>query len=290
MKLCIISGPEGDDVKQHFLEEAQKLFDTVVYAPLHELRIECGDGKTTILNKNTDLSTFDAIYPRVFVHDFLFIETLIDALEETGVYLPFSLEGYQATIHKFLSVERVARIGVPVPDSSLTITPHVALAMSKKIGFPIVLKLLRGFGGKGVMMLKSEEELRPVLDTLQVFNEFPLSQKFIPNEGHDIRALVIGDDVLGIKRQSEGTEWRANVSQGGSAELVDLDENITEMARQIATFLGMDICGVDFIETPDGPVFLEVNCTPGIFKDYFGSGLAKKMLEHIYNRVSSSSP
>lgn len=285
MKFCIISGQKGEDVKQYFIKEAQRFFDTVTSVPLDKVVFDCRHGETVPLYRNGDLRDYDAVYVRAFNDDFLAAEILLDALERSDVYMPISLDGYQITNHKFYSVERIARIGVPVPDSSLTVTPESSLEINKRIGFPIVLKLLRGFGGKGVMLLRSEAELKPVLDTLQVFNEFPTGQRYIQNKGADLRALVIGDEVFGIRRESKGEEWRANVSGGGSAKRVDLSEDIQEMSRKVAQLLGMEICAVDFVESHDATYFIEANFSPGIMTPYFGTEIVKKIMAYIASRT-----
>jgi len=281
MKFVLISGQDGEDVKHIFLEEAKKIFDSVLYVPLDLVRIELGEKGIVVKYKNVDLSSFDCAYIRVFQKDFLFAEILLDLLESKGVIMPSCLDGYQITNHKYFSVQRVARIGIPSPDSSLSISPKSALSLGEKLGYPLVLKLLQGYGGKGVMLLKSEEELRPILDTLQVFDEFLAMQSFIPNANTDTRALVIGDEAIGIRRKGTGNEWRANVSTGGSAEIVELDDDTKQMALSCAQLIGLSICAIDFIETPEGSKFIEANFTPGIMPKYFGNKLAEKMLLHI---------
>lgn len=283
MKFCLISGKSGEDVKHLFVKEAKKLFDTVLAVPLSKIRVECEDGKVRLLYKNTDLSGFDAVFVRVFNDDFLYAEVILEALEHLDVYVPGSLDGYQVTNHKFLSVHRVARIGVPVPDSSLAVSAEAGKRINEEIGFPIVLKLLRGFGGKGVVLVSSERDLKGILDTFKVFNEFLSSQKFIPNPGSDLRALVIGDEVVGIKRQGAAGEFRANLSGGGSGQLVDLPEDMKEMGRKVAQLLDLDICGIDFIESENGPIFIEANFTPGIY--FLKERGARMMLEMIKRRA-----
>jgi ribosomal protein S6--L-glutamate ligase len=281
MRFALISGQDGEDVKHIFLEEARKIFDSVLYVPLDLVRIEMGEDGIIAKYKNADLCSFDCAYIRVFQKDFLFAELLLDLFESKGIPMPSYLDGYQMTNHKYFSVQRVARIGIPSPDSSLSISPKSALSLGEKLGYPMVLKLLQGYGGKGVMLLKSEEELRPILDTLQVFDEFLSMQSFVPNANTDTRALVIGDEVIGIRRKGFGNEWRANVSTGGTAEIVELEDDIKQMALSCAKLIGLSICAIDFIETTDGPRFIEANFTPGIMASYFGGSLAEKMLLHI---------
>ncbi len=285
MKFCLISGKSGEDVKHIFIDEAKKHFDTVLSVPLDSIRIDCENGESRLFFKNTDLTTFDVVYVRVFENDFLFAEIVLDILESSGVYMPTFLDGYQITNHKFFTIQRIARIGAPVPDSVLAITQEAALSATKKIGFPIVLKLLRGFGGKGVMLVKSEDELRPILDTIKVFDELLSAQRYIETQATDVRALVIGEEVIGIRRRGQGGEFRANVSAGGSAEIFDLDENTAEIALNASRLLGLEICAIDFIEAEHEPMVIEANFTPGIMPKYFGSDLAGKMLTYMKQRA-----
>lgn len=288
MRFCLISGKAGEDVKQIILEEAKKKFDQVLYVPIDKIRIDCHDGKNKVMFKSTDISEFDAVFLRAFDSDFLFAELILENLESAGVYVQNSLDGYQVASSKFYTVQQASRIGVPVPDSSMSIMPEKCHEIALHMGFPVVLKLLQGFGGKGVMLVKSEEELKPILDTLKVFDEFLSIQKFIPNARTDVRGLVIGDEVIGIRRKGAKGEWRANVSTGGSAEIVELDDNTKEISLKTAELFGMEISAVDFIETAEEPRLIEINFSPGIMKDIFGSELAAKMINHIYKKASES--
>lgn len=290
MKFCLISGPQGEDVKSTIISEAQKIFETVLSVSIKKVRVECIHGKTKVFYKNTDLSTFDAVYCRFFGDDFVFAQVILDALEANNVWMPTNTESYQITNHKFYTVKTVVRIGVPVPDSSLTITPKVASTIAEKMGFPEVVKLLSGFGGKGIMLVKTKEEFKPILETLTVFKEFLSTQEYFESGGEDFRALVIGDKVIGINRAAQPGEWRANVSTGGSAKIVELDEDMKEMAIKISELLGMKICAVDFLKTKDGPKLIEANFTPGIMKGVFGGKLARQYLLAIKKLALKQKP
>lgn len=283
MKFCLISGKSGEDVKEVFVKEAKRIFDEVLSVSLNQVRVECDSGDVRLYHKERDLSEFDAIFVRVFNDDFLFAEVVLEAIEHLDVYTPGSLDGYQVTNHKFLSVERVARIGVPVPDSSLTVSPEASKMINHEMGFPVVLKLLRGFGGKGVVLVSSERDLKGILDTLKVFNEFLSSQKYIPNPGSDLRGLVIGDEVVGYKRQGAAGDFRANLSGGGKGSKVDLPDDMKVISRKVAELLDLDICAVDFIESDKGPIFIEANFTPGIY--FLGEKGARMMLEMIKKKA-----
>src|SRR5437667_9725262 len=62
------------------------------------------------------------------------------------------------------------------------------------------------------MRVKSLEETASIVDTLKFFGEVVCLQEYIPNPGVDIRALVVGDRVVGsMKRVAAHNEWRADI-------------------------------------------------------------------------------
>ncbi|HZX19695.1 MAG TPA: RimK family alpha-L-glutamate ligase [archaeon] len=285
MKICIISGVSGNDVKPIIIEEAQKKFDSVLFVPLNKIRIACREGKTSIYYKHTDLSQYDAVWVRVFGEDFVLGELVLDILENSNAYVQSNAEAFQICSHKYYTVKVASAIGIPVPDSSLCVTPEVASKMIKTTGFPAVIKLLSGFGGKGVMLVNSEEEFTPILETLRVFDEFISTQDYIPADAMDYRALVTGNKVMGIKRKGAKGEWRANVATGGTAELIELDDNIKEMAVRAAELIGAEICSVDFLKTKDKYYLVEINFTPGMIKKFFGNKIAKLIIAFLYEKA-----
>jgi ribosomal protein S6--L-glutamate ligase len=154
--------------------------------------------------------------------------------------------------------------------------------MAKEVGYPCVVKLLSGFGGKGVMLAKDEEELKPLLDTLKLFKEFISTQEFFSNQKSDLRCLVIGNQVIGIERTAAEGEWRSNVSKGGEARVIQLEEQAKEIAIDAATVLGVKISAVDLMKTPKGYAVVEVNFTPGTMVKFFEKRLAKKFIDYLH--------
>lgn len=65
------------------------------------------------------------------------------------------------------------------------------------------------------MRASSIEELKPLIDTLELFGETICLQEFVDNPGEDVRVLVVGEDTYCYKRVGGEEEWRSNVSSGG---------------------------------------------------------------------------
>ncbi|MBN2127145.1 MAG: RimK family alpha-L-glutamate ligase [Candidatus Diapherotrites archaeon] len=286
MKLLILTGRKSkEEAIKHFIEAAKEKFDSVLSVSLDKIRIECIEGKTKLMFKSTDLTSFDVCLPRFFSNDFAFADIILDILDASNVFVPANAESYQITNNKYYTVKILSNAGIKVPISSLSLSEEPTLRMGKQVGYPCVVKLLSGFGGKGVMLAKDETELTPLLDTLKLFKEFISTQEFFANQAKDLRCLVVGEKVIGIERIAKEGEWRSNVSKGGEANVIDLSDEAKEISIESAKILGLNICAVDLMKNKKNEyVVVEVNFTPGTMIKYFDKELAKKFVEFIYEK------
>lgn len=286
MKFLLINGSKAkQETAQLVINEAKKYFDTVLSLPLNKIRIECVDGKTRLLYKDTDLRKFDVCYPRFFAEDFLFGQIVLDILWSSRTYLPNCPESFEVANNKYMTVQLLSEIDVPLPATALSVSQKSAMEISEKLGFPIVVKLISGFGGKGVMRMQSMQEFKPVLDTLVVFEEFLCTQEFVDGQGKDLRCYVIGDDVLAVRRYAAAGEWRSNISRGGRAELTSLPKQYKEIVLKSAKVLGMELATVDIVETKHGPRVIEANFCPGLILRFFGRKFVKAFVKFFYKKA-----
>jgi ribosomal protein S6--L-glutamate ligase len=83
--------------------------------------------------------------------------------------------------------------------------------------------------------------------------------------GSDIRALVVGKTVVGAMiRTAAAGEFRANLHQGGSAQVLKLTKEEKELALHATQSVNLKVAGVDLIRSSRGPLVLEVNSSPGL--------------------------
>ena len=93
-----------------------------------------------------------------------------------------------------------------------------------------------------------------------------LIQEYIKEaKGADVRALVVGNRVVAaIRRQGAEGEFRSNIHRGGMAQKIRLDKEERETAVKAAKLLGLNVAGVDLLQSDKGPLLMEVNSTPGL--------------------------
>lgn len=117
-----------------------------------------------------------------------------------------------------------------------------------------------------MILAETEKVAEAIIETLQSTRENVLVQKFVAEgKGRDIRAFVVGDQVVGaMRRVAQGTEFRSNVHRGGKTEVVTLDDTYKDTAIRAAQIMGLRVAGVDMLEGNDGPQIMEVNSSPGL--------------------------
>jgi ribosomal protein S6--L-glutamate ligase len=92
---------------------------------------------------------------------------------------------------------------------------------------------------------------------------------------------VIGGKIIGaVRRSAAPGEFRSNVHRGGTPGIIDLSKREQNLALKAVSAVGLDIAGVDWLETSKGPVILEINATPGFqgFESATGIDVAKAII------------
>lgn len=167
---------------------------------------------------------------------------------------------------KFASLQVLAAAGLPVPETLLTWNPaSLAQAIEERLGLPVILKTIQGTWGVGVMRADSLASAHSIFETMGGLERPLLAQRYIAEAaGRDIRAIVVGQEVISaFRRTAPAGEFRANIHRGAEPEMVELPADYTEAAIGAARALGLDLAGVDLLETAAGPLVLEVNPSPG---------------------------
>ncbi len=187
-------------------------------------------------------------------------------LEGLGVPVVSSHRVVATCGDKLLTSAALQEAGVPQPRVKVAFTPEAALAAIEELGYPVVLKPVHGSWGRLLARINDRDAAEAILEHKSTLGGYLHSvfyiQEHIEKPGRDIRALVVGDEVLyAIYRTSE--HWITNTARGGQASACPLTPDLCEICLKAANAVGGGIVAIDLFETADrGLLVNEINHTP----------------------------
>jgi len=167
----------------------------------------------------------------------------------------------EIAIDKYLSLAILAAAGLPVPKTVVVQDAAAAQRAWEELGGDCVVKPLFGSRGRGIHRGQSAAA---VALAVAANGGVAYLQEFLPHAGWDVRALVVGEEVVGIRREAAAGGWITNLARGGMGLPIELPLAWEELARRAARAVGASLAGVDLVPLADGRVVvLEVNAVPG---------------------------
>ncbi|ACU75143.1 lysine biosynthesis enzyme LysX [Catenulispora acidiphila DSM 44928] len=185
------------------------------------------------------------------------------SLSAAGVTVVNSAEATEVCGDKWRTTQALEEAGLPTPRTALALTSTSALEALEVIGYPALIKPLVGSWGRLVVPLRDRAGAEAVLEYVAALpgpqSHLAYVQELIDKPGRDIRAIVVGGEVLGAVYRS-GESLRTNVALGGQTRPCEVTPEIAKFSVGAADAVGADIAGVDLIEDRDGRLLvLEVN-------------------------------
>ena len=174
--------------------------------------------------------------------------------ERTGAVLPLAPAATKAALDKWLTIKILSAAGVPVPDTVLPNDQEQLEAFRRKHAYPYLMKRRRGWGGQGLVLVHTDEELA-------FFSRYipdPVIQEYLlpADREYTVGVFLLGDGkpagVLALKRtMASGLSYRMESNQ---------NPDVCKVAAQASVALGLiGPVNVQMRLTPAGAKVFEVN-------------------------------
>lgn len=238
-----------------------------------------------------ELSTYDAVIPRIGASITAFGTAVVRHFEQMGVYSLNPSHAISVSRDKLRAMQALSRHDIGMPETAFVKRKQDVLPAIERVGgAPVIIKLLEGTQGVGVILADSVSVAAAIVETLNSTQQNVLIQKFVKeSKGKDIRAFVVGDRVVAaMRRQAVGQEFRSNVHRGGTAKKVELTPEYERTAVHAARIMGLRVAGVDMLEGKDGPQIMEVNSSPGLegIETSTGIDVAGEVIRYLEEQVT----
>lgn len=242
---------------------AAKHFEKVSSIDLRNIRVDVNREGSAVMHEDKNLCEYDCVYLRGS-YQYADLLTSIAISLKGKVYMPLDPDSFLVSHNKFLTEVKLKEEGIPFPVTHLVYKTEMAKNLAQKFKYPVVFKTLAGTHGKGVMFADSVESANSLIDMLEKMKEPFLIQEFIETGVTDIRAVVIGQDVISMQRTAKQGELRAGLHSGGEGRKIELSYDDKQIAKRAARALKADVIAVDLLKGPTRTVVTEVNTSPGI--------------------------
>jgi gamma-F420-2:alpha-L-glutamate ligase len=259
--------PEAPEVFR-FQESAQRAgIQLDVLQPRHfELIVDSAKGWSAIY-QGRKLQRPNMIIPRTGSETSYFTLAVLRHFERQGVAMVNGPAAIEAVADKLQTLQILSSAGLPIPRTILGKFPVDVNVVERELGFPVVVKTLRGTRGNGVLLCSNREQfddLAKLLDGASTGADFIFQQYIRASHGRDVRVLVInGRAVAAMERRSSDGSFKSNLSLGGIGTAFEPPREMADLAVRVAATLGLDVAGIDILFDDNGYRICEANSSPG---------------------------
>ena len=144
--------------------------------------------------------------------------------------------------------------------------------------YPLVVKPTNGSSCRGIYQVNSPADLE-TLKIAEVDACFFLAQQYLENRGFDIKLYVVGTEVFAVSKRSP-----LHPEIAVEKRLIPVTPELRNLALYVGQLFGLDIYGLDVVETTRGPIVVDINDFPSFGHVPNAISLVSSHIEHIAAR------
>ena len=244
--------------------------DFVDYDDIEVVALDRFDGRIHVKGEEVDCPDF------VFVmtteeRETYQLKAVLRMFETLGVPCVNTYDAIEKAGDKLYSFQIAKRAvpGIRIPDTMLVGDNTTVADIADRIGFPLVMKIMHGYQGRGVCLIEDESELKNILSVVKAapFGDQILVQKAVTSsKGRDLRVVVAAGELVCAFVRHNDKDFKSNLHQGGYIESFDPPAELVEQSIALADAFGLKMGSIDYLFGEKEGEFLlcEVNSVPGI--------------------------
>lgn len=180
--------------------------------------------------------------------------TILEAAEAVGIPTINNSRAIRLVRDKAVAVAFAQARGLPIPVTYFVGHPRALMGVPEDI-YPVVVKPSNGTSMQDIHLVHTPEEMGQIK-----FDERShyLAMHYVENTGYDIKLYVTGQEVHAVQKSSP--------LHGTVQELeIPVTPEMLKIARRVGQYFGLDLYGVDVLETPQGFMIVDINDFPSFY-------------------------
>lgn len=205
--------------------------------------------------------------------------SLLEAAAAAGIATVNNARSVRLVRDKAVCATYARRHGIPFPVTYFVAAAEL-LNQIPEVDYPLVVKPSNGSSCRGLHRITHPSQLRTIaIDPAR--DRFFLAQPYVPNNGVDVKLYSTGSGTFAVRKRSP-----LHTSAAIVESLMPLTPELDDLAARVGQVFGLDIFGVDVVETPEGWVALDINDFPsfGLVPD--AAALMARTIERIAERAA----
>ncbi len=180
--------------------------------------------------------------------------TILDAAEAVGIPTINNSRAIRLVRDKAVAVAYAHAHGLPVPATYYAGHPRVLLQVPE-MAYPVVVKPSNGTSLQDIHLVYTAQEMSKLELDVQTYY---LAMRYVENTGYDIKLYVTGQEVHAITKSSP---LHGEVQE----QEIPVSRDLLKLARRVGSVFGLDLYGVDVLETPQGYMIVDINDFPSFY-------------------------
>jgi|GEM_PF-2385783 len=279
MKIVILANESRKAKDKTIIDEAKRVFDTVVYAPINKVRFDLTTKKSSIISlgnvttgisikfEGKDISDADYILPIPTIGNWELFYTVLRMLEDR--LTPFDANTYMMISNEELLFSFLGSNGVNV-RKSLVVASNISMdKINESVGYPVIVRPPR----KRVMVT-NKQTLKDVL-SLYKFGTPICIESPIKSE-KNVWVFVLEDDVIATYEKTR------NVSRTMAA-----DADVKKLAIKVRRLAGCDYCAMRFLSEKNEWILDQFTLSPNFsnFQKVTGANIGRYIISNCIRKV-----
>src|SRR6266487_1377561 len=180
--------------------------------------------------------------------------TILEAAEAVGIPTINNSRAIRLVRDKAVAVAFAQACGLPIPVTYFVGHPRALVKVPHNI-YPVVVKPSNGTSLQDIHLVHTAEEMaRLTLDEQSYY----LAMHYVENTGFDIKLFVTGQEVHAIVKSSP---LHGVVQE----QEIPVSRDMLKLAQRVGQVFGLDLYGVDVLETPEGLMLVDINDFPSFY-------------------------
>lgn len=205
--------------------------------------------------------------------------SILEAVEAIGLPTINNSRAIRLVRNKAVTTVYAHKQGLPTPHTYFVAQPDLLKQIPEE-DYPLVVKPTNGSSCRGIYRVNTPADLE-TLHLVKANTRFFLAQQYIENSGFDVKLYVVGTEVFAVAKRSP-LHPEVEVKK----RIIPVTPELRNLALNVGKLFKLDIYGLDVVETPRGPMLVDINDFPSFGQVPHAISLVSSHIEHIaMNRV-----